>query len=74
MQHADLIIAAGGDGTFLGAAQSVESGHQVLVGVNSDRIGCVLQYSAFNPFLTVNECSNRIEILVQKCELGRIAQ
>ena len=46
MQHADLIIAAGGDGTFLGAAQSVESGHQVLVGVNSDRIGCVLQYSA----------------------------
>ena len=40
VNQSDLIISAGGDGTFLAAAKRVKDSSIPVIGINTDPIGC----------------------------------
>ena len=46
-QHCDLIIAAGGDGTFLSAARAIAQYDIPLVGINLGRLGFLVDISPY---------------------------
>ncbi len=44
-QHCDLLIAVGGDGTFLAAARIASANHVPLIGINLGRVGFLVDIS-----------------------------